>query len=743
MSAQGSPQQDHSQLAELVQNLDVEYGATPGNHLTLPAASATLQRDQVDNHSLSEDDAPRESGVAETAQDAKSQSLNDVDLTKQIHDLMQRVAALLDKIFQLQELRHTSSIPSSQLEHVLEALASSASEISTSVGQVQEAAASYTQQCTDADKAKCLKDGLEELDEAWTKAQNRYNGFKMDVKEDLWLSEFEASAEQVEGLMSPLSKSLLDCQEYLERFSRASGPIPEKSEFEEQLSVEGLKNLAKDHRSLLKTYMSSTNRTLKRLDKDITEKKITNGAALRRFNDISQRWIVLQSHLHKLDDRIEKVLDQITSDNLYNRHQDSGPDGMETLRDDLDEVLARAPAGRNERRTPRSSMSSNMSSSSARSANSRLSPGPLPSSSARPPLGRRRSSVFSNSSVATAHTTSQDRPRWNGSTIVDSSPPSVATPTVSRMRPSPGPVAGGIHFPSDKGNRITSPTPSNTSMASRGSRRLSRLPVYTPRSSNGLMSPQSEASHFSGSSAHITRPSLPESLSTSQLLTPNKGQSHLERARMGLKTPEPGRGVGPGGSGRPAGTFSALQPRTSSGVSTPTRARRESGVGAGSQTAPVPRFVLGRPPPSSFNSPTPTPRIPTRPASRQSAMSYAPSVSHDLSTLRPFRPSPFDLLDQSVQALLTQEAFTMEQGFFVSRVDEALKRGQRLRDGEEWKGEYVFGAGNKGCSVRRMELPGRGKDGAKRVKVLCRVGGRWVDLVEVLKERKEIVEFME
>ncbi|WVQ74487.1 hypothetical protein IAR50_004088 [Cryptococcus sp. DSM 104548] len=732
------------ELAERLHNLDIEPSGAPGNDLAL-AASATLGAGQVDDYSTSVAEAPV-NGASDTAGHGESQIPENIDLLGRIHDLIQRVAALFDKLFQLQELRHTSSIPSSQLEHVLVALDSSTSEISISVKQVRNTAALYIKQVEGLEDGKPIEDGLGELDEVWTKAQSRYNGFKQDVKEDLWLSDFDASAEQVEGLMSPLSKSLLDCQGYLERFSRASGPIPEKSEFEEQLSVEGLKKMAKDHRSLVKTYMSSTNRTLKRLDKDISDKKITNGAALRRFNDISQQWIVLQSQLHRLDDRVEKALDQ-TSDNLYNRHQESGLDGMEVLKDDFDDFIAQAPSGAGrERRTPRSSISSNMSSASARSSNSRPSPGAPPSvlpSSSRPTLGRRRSSVFSNSSVATAHTTSRDRPRWNGSTKVDSSPPSVATPTVSRLRPSPGPVAGGNHFPSENSkSRVTSPTPSNTSMTNRASRRLSRLPVYAPRLPGGILSPQSEASHYSGSSAHIPRLALPESASASQMLTPNKGQSHLERARMGLKTPEPGRGVGPAGSGRLAGTYSAFQPRTSSGVSTPTR-RRESGGVAGSQTAPVPRFSLGSPPPSSFNSPTPTPRTPTRPPSRQSAMSYAPSVSHDLSALRPFRPSPCDLLDQSVQALLTEAGFTVERGLFVARVDEPLKRGQRMRDGEEWKGEYVFGAGNKGCSVKRIELPGKAKDGAKRVKVLCRVGGRWVDLMDVLKERKEVVEFMD
>lgn len=78
---------------------------------------------------------------------------------------------------------------------------------------------------------------------------------------------------------------------------------------------------------------------------------------------------------------------------------------------------------------------------------------------------------------------------------------------------------------------------------------------------------------------------------------------------------------------------------------------------------------------------------------------------------------------------------------FVARLDEPLKRGQRKREDEEWKGEYVFGAGERSSSVKLLKIAGRdrGKGGVEeqRVKCLARVGGAWIDLESLLRSRKE------
>lgn len=80
--------------------------------------------------------------------------------------------------------------------------------------------------------------------------------------------------------------------------------------------------------------------------------------------------------------------------------------------------------------------------------------------------------------------------------------------------------------------------------------------------------------------------------------------------------------------------------------------------------------------------------------------------------LQPFVPSKYDLLDQEVQKVLDY----VKPVFFVARVDQPLRRGQRKGDGEQWTGEYLFGAGSKATPVKLLQL-------GKRDKVMIRTGG--------------------
>ena len=101
--------------------------------------------------------------------------------------------------------------------------------------------------------------------------------------------------------------------------------------------------------------------------------------------------------------------------------------------------------------------------------------------------------------------------------------------------------------------------------------------------------------------------------------------------------------------------------------------------------------------------------------------------------LQPFQPSKYDLLDTHVQAVIDQVGFDL----FVARVDAPMKRGQRRRDDEEWKGDFVFGAGQRTSGVKLLKLAGRATTDAPRLKCLVRVQGAWHDLATVLQMRKD------
>ena len=142
-------------------------------------------------------------------------------------------------------------------------------------------------------------------------------------------------------------------------------------------------------------------------------------------------------------------------------------------------------------------------------------------------------------------------------------------------------------------------------------------------------------------------------------------------------------------------------------------------------TAPRPRN-----PPSSFRSFTPTPN--GRPNSRMSMGSCAPSAVAPVN-LHPFQPSKYDLLDAHVQAVIDQVGFQL----FVARVDQPMKRGQIPSHDEGWRGEFVFGAGQRTSGVKLLRLAGKASAEGVRYKCLIRVQGAWLDLAVVLQKRQE------
>lgn len=310
-------------------------------------------------------------------------------------------------------------------------------------------------------------------------------------------------------------------------------------------------------------------------------------------------------------------------------------------------------------------------------------------------LGSQASATSGNSSITAGNLF--EKPRWNSSPKVFE----VATTTANRTRLPP-------HV-----SRPLSPTPNSASLTPTSSRVRARTSSHKSQNietASGTVSARDELSDVQHT--HNSR------------LSSNKGQSHLEHARMGLKTPESGRP-------RLSSTFSALQPRLSSGMSALTTSDRQYSH-ATLNAAHVSRRGHSRPPPSSFHPPTPAPR----PSSRLSTASYS---NFDHSVLTPFRPSHWDELDKDVQRIIVEEGF---QSHFTARVDQPLKKGQRMAEGQDWKGEFVFGAGRKPTPVKRIELSGRKPGLEKRVKVMVKEGGRWIELAEVLRDRKDTIELL-
>ncbi|ORY29515.1 hypothetical protein BCR39DRAFT_531880 [Naematelia encephala] len=615
-----------------------------------------------------------------------SKSVDPLHLLATIEGLIREVAKLLNKVYEIEEVRHAASSQSStHIDALLQDLDSSISRLSPQIDTLASSTKSYT-----GGDERAITESFEELQGEWARVSEQHEVLKEEMKEDGWLVRFRTTAEQAEAMMDPLQKSLIDCSHYVESISSSPVPVPYESELDELPSLSALQNMMRSHEALRNTYLASIAKILKMMDKSIADRPTKNGEVLRRYGDMCARFTSLQRGLQQLEARVRIVLSQ---------HHGSPADDVEVL---LDVSSPSSPMGGYFDVTEkRSSFSHRSSISSTRSGSSRQSPligkSQYPLSVDVPILRKQRSSI-SNTSASTARTPSE-RPRWNASPRII--PESMSTPTNRRLN----------SYSSIQ--RAPSPSPSGVSMGTSSS------PVSPPAVSGSripVMSPRSRTTSYG---AHINVPSLSVSNSHGQHFLSDAGDM-----RRFSKTPEPPR----------LRTVSNVHPPLPRSSLTPVGNRSVSGPAP--RTAPAGPGRVRAAPPSSFRSNTPTPSglgrpSFSRPSSRLSMMSYAvhPSVS-----LQPFVASKYDLLDQHVHSLLTETGFNL----LVSRVDASMKRGHRRADGEEWKGEYVFGAGQKVSAVKLLQIAGRAgsaSDMEKRIKCLVRVGGAWTDLKGVLEER--------
>ncbi|WVW80029.1 hypothetical protein I302_102002 [Kwoniella bestiolae CBS 10118] len=736
---------------------------TNGTEDLLESTQKDIQVECEADERNGKDDTPSSTSSGENGESHDSNEYK--ELEKRIHSLFHEVALLLDRIYEIQELRH-SSIPStlstpsapSRIDTLLSSLSDSTLLLRPQITSLSSAISSYT-----GSRRETLKDGIEEIMEDWKRVEDQQKWLLEEMKEDGWLIRFRTTADQAEAMMDPLQKSLTECQAYVERISNSSAHVPLQADFDDQLSIERLQKLSKGHESMTRTYVPSINKILKMMDKSISDRPIKNGESLRRFGEMNHRWTTLQKQLQQLNAKIRLIISQHENEMEYL----DGGDDVELLAD-VTSPYSSAGDSRSDyfgygssvksrestsssygttrtresthnstsRPSPnhRSSLSSGVSTSSTRSsirqplAHTHTSPSVKPPSSStlspdtamRPLPLRRRTSMMSSTSSSTARNTPAEKPRWNSSPKVP-----VQTPTMPRR---------SVGLP-----RSVSPTPSNASIASTtmSNRRLSRIPVASPTSKSG-------AGYSSPTASEVSVPGLTVSNSHSRTLIAepssinrNPNQSHLERARMGLKTPEPPRP-------RLSSTFSSFS-RPFGQSATPPGMSRNSSFGSISGTTPRTLPTRGKAPPSSFRITSPTPSGSTRPSSRLSVLSYSNfnTASQDLV---PFVPSRYDLLDMEISKIMREVQFNL----FVSRLDAAMKRGQRRNENEEWKGEYLFGRSERPSSVKLISIAGLRKPTAgtgsggnapeRRVKCMIRVGGQWVDLKGELERRMRVLQ---
>ncbi|WVR03934.1 hypothetical protein IAU60_000933 [Kwoniella sp. DSM 27419] len=731
----------NDELVASVQSLSLGDSPAPdGNAATSEPGKLDDQANGTSDKSNFDIDEPTKGIEAEVADEVAEPFAPQEDLSslrrpleERVRSLSRQVASLLNRIYEIEEIRHSSSAvqataaplqaPNSTTD--IDALLTG---LSDRVLLARPQITSLQRDITDTGegaRADALKGDVEDLLEEWKIVEEKQRLLWAEMKEDGWLVRFRTTADQAQAMMDPLEKSYEECSHALEHLYTTTS----SRTYDDDRPFQRLQKLAKSHDSMTRTYVPSITKILKLMDKSLSERSLNNGETLRRFSDMSRSWELLRRKLDQLHERLHSALAEDQKG-----YDDEG--GMEYLADEVAPYGPPSTSGSNSRHTRSRESTISHGSYSHPTTNHTFyqSPGT--------PSARGSRSVNGQSATLSPHTSLRspetarlllppsvrsppERPRWNAPR--GSMPPPASLPTPKAGRPS----SATSH------NRALSPAPSATSATSTMSRRLSRIPIVSPSSktqaSPARPQPSTGGGHpLPGSPGSRTADShartVTEPLNASRNSRP--GQDHLVLVRDGLSSPAPSRP-------RLSTTSSAVNPRVSLG--TPTLGGRTRSLsGSTGFASPSGRPSLSRAPPSSFRAAAPIPRetasrAGSRPLSRLSNMSYA---QVNAATLEPFVPSRYDLLDQEVQRVIGDTGFSL----FVSRLDQAMKRGQRRGENEEWKGEYVFGRGERSSPVKLVQLAGHRPGMERRVKCMVRVGGAWHDLAGVLERRMDEME---
>ncbi|BEI83436.1 hypothetical protein CcaverHIS002_0400400 [Cutaneotrichosporon cavernicola] len=264
-----------------------------------PLAPASLP--VVPNHSGEESSSSISAGLcSDESPPRPSRSIlrksRGTDLTMlllEAENLHAEVATLLDKIYEIEELRHS---PSARSGHATR-LDGLLSELEDSIQALSKRMSTF-EVGPESDPSGVLAP----LRADWTKVLTQHAQLKQELQEDPWLIRFRTTADQAQDMMDPLQNSLQDVTSYVGRILSSLAPVP-MSAPDGKLSIERLRRLVAGHARLKVAYVPSVNKILRIMDKSVAERVVKNGEALRRVADMQQRWSALQRQLGHLDDK--------------------------------------------------------------------------------------------------------------------------------------------------------------------------------------------------------------------------------------------------------------------------------------------------------------------------------------------------------------------------------------------------------------------------------------------------------
>ncbi|KAL1409538.1 hypothetical protein Q8F55_003522 [Vanrija albida] len=400
----------------------------PPRHTSHASISSVASLLQSEGSSSTTPNRPPRSPLRRSREGSGSRPRGTLEFTTlmlEIDNLQAEVATLLDKIYEIEELRHS---PSARSAH--------AARLDTLLSEADAAVDNLTPRIAAVDligSDSQVPDLLSSLRADWAKATAQHCLVKQELQEDPWLVRFRTTAEQAEGMMDPLQTSLVDLTSYVGRIFSSLGIVPQNAA-DDRLSMERLRSMAVAHGRLKSTYVPSVNKILKMMEKSVADRSVKNGEALRRLNDMTTRWATLQKQLAQLDAKVALCLSQHDHDEHHEQ--------LEELDDD--HVFLTSPKMAPKAEVPMGIPLQRVLSAGASSP----APGYHGSSRLGPPSASRPGSITPSAAKTLRRSQSRpslgsslntmsppERPRWNMSTRPFNIPPQ-QTPPPSIRRPS-------------------------------------------------------------------------------------------------------------------------------------------------------------------------------------------------------------------------------------------------------------------------------------------------------------------
>ncbi|KIJ55356.1 hypothetical protein M422DRAFT_23954 [Sphaerobolus stellatus SS14] len=534
----------------------------PVINLSASSSKSSLLSEQED-----ENDTITAKRIITRGREHSHEDLHILAVSAQITEISFSISDIQTRIFEIQELRHKSTVekPSTSdlsqstssesssssiidqalinLDERLEAVSRSVEAVEESLGPLLRSVKTPTQNRSDdvSDGDKILLRKHADLLGDWDAVQTEAEVLREELKEDKWLTVFRSVSEQADGMMKSLEKAVTQCQDFIFQVNkwRTEATQTLSSPESNPINLDIFMNIHNAFESKKKYYMPSVTKILSVVDKGMRDRQTKNGECLRMNAEMRQRWRNLRERIGRIDSEMENVR-RMLSDRLETDSSTSHPSTSKSGNGFLN-----TPSPPRSRAPSTTSTLSRSISPFRRFAARLAAPGRstpstkggtlrLPSSEPVPNLRERASRFFRSGHKATSsmsevsplqHRQPETKKRWNSSTKVENEPDSTIKPVTPR-RPSAAQAFSGS--PSMSGRMTPSSQASSRPWSPSNSTMSTPSTHFSPTPSVGR--PSSRATSSFG--IHGTVNPRPRPQTPSQIPMPSPGLHTRSASRM-------------------------------------------------------------------------------------------------------------------------------------------------------------------------------------------------------------------